>query len=123
MAVVWEVEQGCGNIPGWSALLQAIGLAIAHSQYHRHGEYPLRNADMAGFSRQVRQVVALLVRAHRRRRGGTLRCRTHQNDARARFSGVSPVLDASPPDFYDSPMGDFAQTLLECPNQGIVMNR
>jgi len=67
VAGVWELEAGCRDMLGWSALLHEIGLAIAHSQYHRHGEYLLRNADLAGFSRQVQQVVAILVRSHWRR--------------------------------------------------------
>ncbi|MEQ8288436.1 MAG: exopolyphosphatase [Gammaproteobacteria bacterium] len=51
----------------WAARLHEIGLAIAHSQYHKHGEYILGNSDMPGFSRQEQQILSVLVRAHRRK--------------------------------------------------------
>ena len=51
----------------WAARLHEIGLAIAHSQYHKHGEYILGNADMPGFSRQEQEILSVLVRAHRRK--------------------------------------------------------
>jgi exopolyphosphatase/guanosine-5'-triphosphate,3'-diphosphate pyrophosphatase len=51
----------------WAALLHEIGLDIAHNQYHKHGAYVLWHADMAGFSRQEQQLLAMLVRVHRRK--------------------------------------------------------
>ena len=51
----------------WAARLHEIGLAIAHSQYHKHGEYILGNSDMPGFSRQEQTILSMLVRAHRRK--------------------------------------------------------
>lgn len=50
-----------------AARLHELGLAIAHSGYHRHGAYLLAQADLPGFSRQEQEVLASLVRAHRRR--------------------------------------------------------
>ncbi len=38
---------------------------IAHSQYHKHGEYILRNADLQGFSQTDQRLLAALVRVHR----------------------------------------------------------
>lgn len=51
----------------WAAALHEIGLAIAHSGYHRHGAYILNNADMPGFSRQEQARLAFLVLNHRRK--------------------------------------------------------
>ncbi len=51
----------------WAARLHEIGRDIAHSQYHKHGAYILTHADMPGFSRQEQLVMALLVRANRRK--------------------------------------------------------
>lgn len=51
----------------WAARVHEIGLAIAHSQYHRHGGYILRNADLAGFSRQEQQLLGAVVDSHRRK--------------------------------------------------------
>ncbi len=52
---------------GWAADLHEIGRDIAHSGYHKHGAYILENADLPGFSRQDQCLLALLVRAHRRK--------------------------------------------------------
>jgi exopolyphosphatase/guanosine-5'-triphosphate,3'-diphosphate pyrophosphatase len=51
----------------WAATLHEIGLDIAHSGYHKHGAYIVENADLPGFSRQDQQLLATLVRAHRRK--------------------------------------------------------
>jgi exopolyphosphatase / guanosine-5'-triphosphate,3'-diphosphate pyrophosphatase len=51
----------------WAAQLHEIGLIVAHNQYHKHGEYLLRNSDLAGFSRQEQALLATLVRGHRRK--------------------------------------------------------
>jgi exopolyphosphatase/guanosine-5'-triphosphate,3'-diphosphate pyrophosphatase len=51
----------------WAARLHEIGLVVSHSQYQKHGAYLLRNADLAGFTRQEQTVLAALVLAHRRK--------------------------------------------------------
>lgn len=56
----------------WGALrssshLHEVGLSVAHVQYHKHGDYLLRHADMLGFSRNDQAVIAALVRNHRRK--------------------------------------------------------
>jgi exopolyphosphatase/guanosine-5'-triphosphate,3'-diphosphate pyrophosphatase len=51
----------------WAALTHDIGLDIAHSGFHKHGEYIWRNADLAGFSRREQSVVAALLRTQRKR--------------------------------------------------------
>ncbi|MBA1145586.1 exopolyphosphatase [Ectothiorhodospiraceae bacterium WFHF3C12] len=56
-----------GRALAWAASLHEIGLDISHSQYHKHGAYVLRNADMAGFSKQEQLLLASLVRTHRRK--------------------------------------------------------
>lgn len=50
-----------------AARLHEIGLAISHSQYHKHGDYLVRNADLLGFSTSEQQHLATLVHAHRRK--------------------------------------------------------
>ncbi|MBQ0833400.1 exopolyphosphatase [Marinobacter sp.] len=51
----------------WACQLHEIGLAISHSQYHKHGAYLLRYSDMAGFTQQSQRELAVLVRGHRRK--------------------------------------------------------
>jgi exopolyphosphatase/guanosine-5'-triphosphate,3'-diphosphate pyrophosphatase len=51
----------------WAALLHEVGFAVSHTQFHKHGAYLLSNSDIAGFSRQEQDLVALLVRGHRRK--------------------------------------------------------
>jgi len=52
---------------GWAARVHEIGLAVAHGGHHKHGGYLVGNSELAGFSLQEQQVLALLVRAHRRK--------------------------------------------------------
>ncbi len=62
----WALDEDDARQLGWAARLHEIGLAVAHSQYHVHGAYLLEHSDIAGFSRQEQQVLAALVRTHRR---------------------------------------------------------
>jgi exopolyphosphatase/guanosine-5'-triphosphate,3'-diphosphate pyrophosphatase len=49
----------------WSAVLHEIGMAISHSDYHKHGAYILENADTVGFSMPELHRLGLLVLGHR----------------------------------------------------------
>jgi exopolyphosphatase/guanosine-5'-triphosphate,3'-diphosphate pyrophosphatase len=51
----------------WGTGLHETGMSITHSQHHKHGAYILQHADMPGFSRQEQEVMAILVRAQRRK--------------------------------------------------------
>ena len=50
---------------GWAALLHEIGMAISHSDYHKHGAYILDNADLMGFSMPELHRLGLLVLGQR----------------------------------------------------------
>ncbi|MFZ5896912.1 MAG: exopolyphosphatase [Myxococcota bacterium] len=50
-----------------AATLHEIGLSIAYAGYHKHSAYILEHADMPGFSRDEQQLLASVVRAHRRK--------------------------------------------------------
>jgi exopolyphosphatase/guanosine-5'-triphosphate,3'-diphosphate pyrophosphatase len=52
---------------GWAAQLHEIGLAIAHSGYHKHGAYLVEHSDLPGFSTREQRRLAALVRGHRRK--------------------------------------------------------
>jgi exopolyphosphatase/guanosine-5'-triphosphate,3'-diphosphate pyrophosphatase len=49
-----------------AALLHDVGHAISPQRHHKHSFYLVTNADVAGFSDQQRQIVALVARYHRR---------------------------------------------------------
>jgi exopolyphosphatase/guanosine-5'-triphosphate,3'-diphosphate pyrophosphatase len=51
----------------WAARSHEIGLAVAHSQFHRHSAYLLQHSDLPGFTRLEQQLLAFLVRGHRRK--------------------------------------------------------
>ncbi|MCG6942822.1 MAG: exopolyphosphatase [Thiohalocapsa sp.] len=64
----WQLSHpNYAPILGWAAELHEIGLAVAHSQYQKHGAYLIGNADLSGFTRQEQQVLAALVLGHRRK--------------------------------------------------------
>ncbi len=54
------------DLLSWAARVHEIGLDIAHYHYHKHGAYILEHSDLAGFSRIDQQMLAALVRGHRR---------------------------------------------------------
>ena len=66
VAAGWQLEDDDRRLLAWSARVHEIGLAVAHSQYHRHGAYLLEHSDIAGFSRTEQQVLSALVRNQRR---------------------------------------------------------
>lgn len=49
----------------WAARTHEIGAAIAHEGAHRHGDYIMRNAELAGFSRSEQAHLAGLIAAQR----------------------------------------------------------
>ncbi|MDX1605655.1 MAG: exopolyphosphatase [Candidatus Competibacterales bacterium] len=64
----WDLaEERFAHDLQWAAELHELGLAIAHSQYHKHGSYILHYSDLPGFSRSEQQLLAVLVRGHRRK--------------------------------------------------------
>ena len=50
---------------GWAATLHEVGIAVSHSDYHKHGAYILDNADMLGFSMPELHRLGLLVLGQR----------------------------------------------------------
>lgn len=63
----WALDDDELRFLDWGSRLHEIGLAISHSQFHRHGAYLLEHSDLAGFSRPEQRLLAFLVRAHRRK--------------------------------------------------------
>ena len=63
----WQLEDDWHReLLSWAAKVHEVGLDIAHYQYHKHGAYLVEHSDLSGFSRQDQQMLALLVRGHRR---------------------------------------------------------
>lgn len=64
----WRVSfKAARNTLRWAALLHEVGLAISHSQFHKHGAYMVQHADLPGFTRKEQEHMALLIRGHRRK--------------------------------------------------------
>ena len=63
----WKLDADARRMLVWATRLHELGLAIAHSQYQLHGAYVLQHSDIAGFSQQEQQVLAAIVRSHRRK--------------------------------------------------------
>lgn len=55
------------QILSWAAALHEIGLTVGYSGYQKHGAYLLAHSDMPGFSREDQNLLACLVRLHRRK--------------------------------------------------------
>lgn len=63
----WRIGDEEAQVLDWAARLHEIGLAVAHGGYHKHGAYIAQNSDLAGFTRREQEMLALLVRSHRRK--------------------------------------------------------
>ncbi len=67
VAKSWELDDGVWReLLSWAAKVHEVGLDIAHYHYHKHGAYLIEHSDLAGFSREDQEMLALLVRGHRR---------------------------------------------------------
>ena len=62
----WALDDEHRLMLSWAARIHEIGLSIAHSQYHVHAAYVIEHSDIAGFSTQEQQLLAALLRGHRR---------------------------------------------------------
>lgn len=67
-----KIDPVAGSLPSpalrklsWAATLHEVGIAISHSDYHKHGAYILDNADMLGFSMPELHRLGLLVLGQR----------------------------------------------------------
>ncbi|MEA5445226.1 Ppx/GppA phosphatase family protein [Gammaproteobacteria bacterium AB-CW1] len=69
VAVPWGLDQRpeTREFLRWAACLHEIGMAVSHSQHHRHGAYILGHADMAGFSRDDQSMLSVLARLQRKK--------------------------------------------------------
>ena len=67
VAADWQLSKADWTHLRWAAELHEVGLAISHVQFHKHGEYILKAADMPGFTRLQQRGMAFLVRGQRRR--------------------------------------------------------
>ncbi|WP_404983252.1 exopolyphosphatase [Cobetia marina] len=67
VADAWSLGASSRQMLAWGAELHEVGLAISHSQFHRHGAYLIEHSDLQGFSRPEQKALAFLVRAHRRK--------------------------------------------------------
>jgi len=63
----WGLDQGDKELLSWAARLHEVGLSVAHTQFHKHGQYLIQHSDLPGFSKQEQQVLGLLVRSHRQK--------------------------------------------------------
>lgn len=66
-APIWRLTAEDRKFLRWGARLHELGLAVSHNDYHKHGAYLARNADLSGFSRDEQAQLAGLIYNHRRK--------------------------------------------------------
>lgn len=66
----WNFSEEWIDYLRWAAEIHEIGISITYNQYHKHGAYILSHADMAGFSQLEQNLLAILVRNHRKKPDG-----------------------------------------------------
>jgi len=63
VSAAWNLtENWQQELLSWATKIHEVGRAIAHHNYHKHGAYLIKHADLAGFSTQDQNMLALLVR-------------------------------------------------------------
>ena len=68
VAIEWDIQQlNYLELLYRAARLHEIGLAISHSQFHKHGAYLVTHSDLSGFSKREQEALASLIRCHRRK--------------------------------------------------------
>jgi exopolyphosphatase/guanosine-5'-triphosphate,3'-diphosphate pyrophosphatase len=68
VATDWKLDnEELEQMLAWASDLHEVGKMVAFNQYHKHGEYIIRNANLDGFSQQEQLLLGVLVRAHRRK--------------------------------------------------------
>jgi exopolyphosphatase/guanosine-5'-triphosphate,3'-diphosphate pyrophosphatase len=68
VAKPWELgEEHLRRVLAWAARLHEIGISVSYGGYHKHGAYLATHSDMPGFSREDQELLAALIRLHRRR--------------------------------------------------------
>jgi exopolyphosphatase/guanosine-5'-triphosphate,3'-diphosphate pyrophosphatase len=58
--------EGEARLLDYAAILHDIGYHIGYDKHHKHGSYLIMNGDLRGFTPEERNIVAQLVRYHRR---------------------------------------------------------
>ena len=67
VAAQWQLlDEGYRPLLCWAAMLHETGLAINYTSVQRHSAYILENSDLPGFNQEEQQVLANLVRFHRK---------------------------------------------------------
>ena len=63
----WLLTDEDAVLLGWAATLYEVGLHINSSGVQKHSAYILQNANLPGFNQEQQQLIATLVRFHRRK--------------------------------------------------------
>ena len=63
----WQLSDEDAMLLGWAATLYEVGLHINSSGVQKHSAYILHNANLPGFNQEQQQLIATLVRFHRRK--------------------------------------------------------
>src|SRR5690606_26966938 len=64
---VWQLNDEDAMLLSWAATLYEVGLHINSSGVQKHSAYILQNANLPGFNQEQQQLIATLVRFHRRK--------------------------------------------------------
>lgn len=68
VATDWQIQATeLQQLLGWAALLHEVGLQINSRRVQRHSAYILQNAELPGFNQQQQDLLATLVRFHRKK--------------------------------------------------------
>lgn len=61
----WGLEDDHIELAAWAGRCHEIGTAISQKHYHHHSAYLIENTDMAGFSQNEQEIMAVFLRGQR----------------------------------------------------------
>jgi exopolyphosphatase/guanosine-5'-triphosphate,3'-diphosphate pyrophosphatase len=68
VATPWGIDESDGRrMLRYAVRLHEIGLSISYAGFHKHDAYIIENAEMPGFSRDEQDMLAAILRGHRRK--------------------------------------------------------
>lgn len=58
-------DVSCLRYLGWACMLHEVGLAVSHTDAHKHGAYLVEHIDLPGFTTREQRLMATLVLGHK----------------------------------------------------------
>ena len=92
-SVANQLDEQCLELIGSACILHSVGMFINHSGHHKHAQYIIKHAEsLTGFSPIELEVIALLVRYHRKKPPGRKAIENLPEEWKFRFRAMAAIV-------------------------------